>query len=81
MTIIAHGVPMITTGGRFTEDLWRASAAVTLVPVGDTPAMASAIERLIGDAGERARQRQRALELYRERFDLRHTVAALLERA
>jgi glycosyltransferase involved in cell wall biosynthesis len=78
MTVLAHGVPMVTTEGRFTEDLWRASDAVTLVRAGDGAAMASAVERLLGDTSERARHRQRALGLYRERFDLRHTVAALL---
>ena len=78
MTVLAHGVPMVTTEGRFTEELWRASDAVTLVPMGDGPAMASALECLIGDTSQRARHRRRALDLYRERFDLRHTVAALL---
>ena len=78
MTVLAHGVPMVTTGGRFTEEIWRASRAAALVPPGDGVAMAAAIERLLADPEERAGQRRRALELYDARFDIRHTVAALL---
>jgi len=33
---LALGVPVVTTTGRMTEPLWRASAAVTLVADGDS---------------------------------------------
>ena len=77
MTVLAHGVPMVTTAGRLTEDFWHASGAVTLVAVGDPLAMADAAASLVSDREERGRLGRRALELYRQRFDVRHTVAAL----
>ena len=36
MAALAHGLPLVTTSGKATEDLWPASGAVSLAPVGDT---------------------------------------------
>lgn len=77
MAGLAHGLPVVTNAGRLTEPLWQTSGAVALAPAGDPEAMAAAVARLLGDADERARLGARALALYRERFDLAHTVAAL----
>lgn len=81
MTVLAHGVPMVTTTGRFTEEIWRESGGVALVAANDHRAFGAAVERLLSAAAERTAQRQRALELYDSRFDVRHTVAALLRPA
>ena len=78
MTVLAHGVPMVTTGGRFTEEIWRNTRAVSLVSPCDGPRMASAIEELLAAPREREAQRRRAVDLYDARFDVRHTVSALL---
>jgi hypothetical protein len=76
MTVLAHGLPTVTTEGRFTEDVWRSGQPVVLAH--DSAAMAGALSRLIASPGERESLRRRALNLYDARFDVRHTVAALL---
>jgi glycosyltransferase involved in cell wall biosynthesis len=78
MTVLAHGVPMVTTEGRFTEDLWRDSGAVSLVSPGEGARMASATEELLTDPHRREARRRRALDLYDARFNVRHTASALL---
>ena len=75
MTVLAHGLPMVTTDGRFTEEVWRRSQPVVLA--GDGAAMAAALSRLIAQPGERDALRRRALDLYDAHFHVRHTVAAL----
>jgi glycosyltransferase involved in cell wall biosynthesis len=74
---IAHGLPVVTTRGRFTEGFWAASGGVELVPDDDPDAAVLRIRRLVGDAGARRRLGQRALRLYDDRFDLRHAISAL----
>jgi glycosyltransferase involved in cell wall biosynthesis len=75
---LAHGCPIVTTHGRFTEPLWRDSAAVRLAPAGDPARFAEAVVALSRDPGERSGLSQRARALYDARFHVRHTVAALL---
>jgi glycosyltransferase involved in cell wall biosynthesis len=74
---LAHGCPIVTTHGRFTEPLWRESAAVRLAPAGDGARYAQAVVALSLDAAERSRLSERARALYDARFHVRHTVAAL----
>lgn len=74
---LAHGCPMVTTDGRFTEPLWRESAAVRLVPAGEPQRLARAVVELAHDAAERSRLARRAREVYDAHFHVRHTVAAL----
>lgn len=75
--VLAHGVPMVTTIGPFTESFWAGSGAVALAPVGDREALARAAGRLIADEGARASMSAAARALYEERFHVRHTVSAL----
>ena len=77
MAGLAHGLPVVTTAGRLTEPLWETCGAVALAPAEDPDAITTLVARLLDDAGARARLGARALSLYRERFDLSHTVAAL----
>lgn len=77
MAGLAHGLPVVTTAGRLTEPLWETSGAVALAPADDLDAITTSVTRLLDDTDERARLGARALALYRERFDLSHTVAAL----
>jgi glycosyltransferase involved in cell wall biosynthesis len=79
MAALAHGRPAVTNSGVFTEALWRSSGAVALVENGDPAAMRAALTRLMDDARERARLGAAAGALYRERFDLALTLAALRE--
>lgn len=77
MAGLSHALPIVANDGGDTEDLWRASGAVGLVPVGDVEALVGRVDALLGDPEERRRLGAAAGELYRSRFDVRHTVAAL----
>jgi glycosyltransferase involved in cell wall biosynthesis len=77
MAALAHGLALVTTRGRLSEPLWAESGAVELVAAGDPGATLAAVERLLGDEAARARLASAARSLYRERFDLAHTISAL----
>lgn len=77
MVALSHGVPIVTTAGVLTEPIWEGSEAVVLVPAGDLEALAAATATLLADPIRRAALGRRAAALYDERFDLRHTIAAL----
>lgn len=79
MAALAHGRPIVTTFGIFTEPLWRQAGAVALVDTGNVAAMRDALARLVDDAGERARLGAAAGALYAQRFDVALTIAALRE--
>jgi hypothetical protein len=77
MVALSHGLPIVTTSGALTEPLWQSSQAVVLVPAGDLDALAAATAALLADPGRRAALAREAGAMYDERFDLRHTIAAL----
>lgn len=77
MTALAHGLPVVTTSGALTESVWAESGAVSLASAGDVEAQARAAEHLLSDAEQRRSLSLAAVKLYRERFDVRHTIAAL----
>jgi glycosyltransferase involved in cell wall biosynthesis len=77
MAGLAHGLALVTTAGRLTEPLWEESRAVALVRAGDGDALFDEVRRLLSSSESRARLGDAARKLYRERFDLPHTVAAL----
>lgn len=77
MVGLSHGRPILTTSGPLTESFWSGSGAVSLAPVGDVAALVGAARRLLEDEEERACMSAAASSLYRERFDLRNTIAAL----
>jgi glycosyltransferase involved in cell wall biosynthesis len=81
MAGISHGKAVVTTGGPLSEPLWNQTDAVALSPAGDTDAFLENVRRFRADASERRRVGQLARTLYRERFDLKHTVAALRQAA
>ena len=76
MAFLAHGRPLVTTDGRFTESLWRQSA-VALVPAAMPQGFRVSIETLIENEHERERLARAGQELYAARFDVRHAAAAL----
>lgn len=77
MVALSHGIPVVTTQGKLTEPIWIESGAVALAPVNDAAAVEDLVARIFNDPAEQARLGHRAKELYRERFDLAHTIAAL----
>lgn len=77
MAGISHGLPIVTTNGKLTESLWAESGAVATVPAGDTAALLAMTKQLLANDNDRRRLGDRASRLYQERFDVKHTVAAL----
>lgn len=77
MAGLAHGKPVVTTTGELTEPLWSQTDAAAVVPAGDTKGFVSCVQRLSQDADERRRMGGAARNLYQERFDISHVVAAL----
>jgi glycosyltransferase involved in cell wall biosynthesis len=77
MVALAHGLPIVTTSGELTEDLWTEEGAVSLAPAKDPSAIVNETQRLLADADARRRLGRAARALYEERFDVRHIIAAL----
>jgi glycosyltransferase involved in cell wall biosynthesis len=77
MAALSHALPVVTTEGRLSESIWRASGAVRLVAAGDDGALAAAVLDLAANSGERQRLGAAGRALYRERFEIAKTIAAL----
>ena len=77
MAGLANRKPIVTTTGWLTEPMWKASGAVALTRAGDTEAFVERVRQLCEDAGERIRMGTAAGQLYRERFDISHTISSL----
>ena len=74
---LAHGKATATTTGKYTEDIWRRSGAVFLAPDQDSEALARGTIGLLNDRDRAKAMGCEAVKLYREVFDLEHTIAAL----
>lgn len=79
MTALAHGVPVVTTEGKFTEPLWTASDAVALAPVQDVDELVRSAARLLPNEMAKQRLAKAAKKLYEEHFHPRRTIDALRE--
>ncbi len=77
MTALAHARPVVTTSGPLTEDVWQSSGAAVLVPVADLSGLVEATAALVTNPERRARIADHARTLYRDCFDLPHTIATL----
>lgn len=77
MNALAVGAAIVTTDGGGTEDVWRASGAVSLYPSARPDLALETIERLLNDPALRRNQRAAALALYAERFHLDRIVDRL----
>ena len=77
MAGLALGIPMVTTTGHLTESLWAETRAASLVRVDDPQALTVEALRLLSDDGARRDLGARGYDIYRQRFDLRHTIGAL----
>ena len=77
MAALCYGLPIVTTGGSLTEEVWAQSGAAALVPPGDVSRFLNAANDLLGDEQKRAHMGVRARRLYVDRFDVRHTIRAL----
>ena len=77
MAGLANAKPTVTTTGWLTEPLWFDSGAVALAAAGDTDAFVKQVRRLRDEHAERLRAGSAAARLYKERFDISHTISAL----
>jgi glycosyltransferase involved in cell wall biosynthesis len=77
MAGLALGVPVVTTIGRLTEPLWERARCVSLVPAGDSQALAAETIKLLSEEGARCDMAALGRRIYAEIFDVRHTIAAL----
>ena len=77
MAALSHGLPIVTTAGSLTEDVWAQSGAAALVPPWDATLFRDAVNGLIADEQKRNHMGFRAKRLYLDRFDVRHTIQAL----
>jgi glycosyltransferase involved in cell wall biosynthesis len=82
MAALSHGVPLVTTAGALTEDLWRKTNAARLVPFGVVQPFVDAANELLANHFNRKVMGLSARRLYLDRFDIRHTIHTLrLDRA
>lgn len=78
MAALAHGVPVVTMAGRFTErEVWTEGAPVALATPGESPSVVDLAVRALGDDSLRERLGEAGRALYERRFAVKHTVAAL----
>ncbi|HEV2904696.1 MAG TPA: glycosyltransferase, partial [Pyrinomonadaceae bacterium] len=77
MTALAHGVPVVTTNGKFTESIWAASGAVVMVDVENCRDFAKVATRLLQDVEVRMQMSAAARRLYTAYFDRTRTIASL----
>ena len=75
MAGLACGLPIVTNLGPLSEEVWRDTTAA--VPAPEPAALARRTAELLADPAERSRIGSRGAELYRNRFAIAHTIAAL----
>jgi len=79
MAGLANAVPIVTTAGALTEQVWHETKAAALVsPAGASQAVA-AVGRLLDSADDRAALGRHGRQVYTERFSIERTVEALRE--
>ena len=69
MAALQHGLPVVGTDGRLTDDVLRSTNALTLVPAHDQTGLEDEVRRLATDDAERAGLASAARELYERSFD------------
>lgn len=68
MAALAHGVPVITSLGVATEDIWKTSKAVRMAPAHDTKQFAAAALTLVHDEAACLQLQENASLLYQREF-------------
>ena len=80
MAALSAGVPMVTNLGKLSEGFWPQSQALELADSANPIQLASSALRLMLNPQRRRHLSENARVLYNSRFDVRHTVAALLSK-
>jgi len=77
MAGLANGVPVVTTDGTLTEEVWRETKAAVLVSPAQAPRAVEAVRRLLDSADERGALGRQGRQVYTARFSIERTVEAL----
>lgn len=77
MAALCHARPVVTTSGPLTEPVWQERGAAVLIPVDDAAGLVEATAALAANPARRSQISARAGALYRDQFDLAHTIALL----
>jgi glycosyltransferase involved in cell wall biosynthesis len=78
MAALAHGVPVVTAEGPYSEHVWRTSGGVALAAGTGVEAAAATVARLLDHADERADIGRAGAKLYEDCFSIARTVATLV---
>jgi glycosyltransferase involved in cell wall biosynthesis len=77
MVGLAHGRAVVTTSGHLTESLWAESGAVAISPVNEPLENVRLASSLLLDVKHRQQLGSAGRALYRSKFDISNTIAAL----
>ena len=77
MAGLANRCAVVSCDGELTEPVWRETSCVSLAA--SPHRIGAAVHELLADRDGRTALRDRARATYASRFDLRHTIDALLE--
>ncbi len=77
MAALAHALPVVTTRGALTEPLWLDSGAVAMTSTEHPADLVIVAVGLLRDSRERRNLAYKGNALYRERFDVAHSVGIL----
>lgn len=77
MACLAHGLPVVSNSGRVTEPVWAESGAVKLGRFEDPESMVAHVASLCADPASRQAAGVSGASLYRDIFDVRHTISKL----
>jgi len=77
MAGLALAIPVVSNQGPLTEPEWAAWGAVALAPDATPLALAREVERLLASPTARTELGARAVDCYRQRFSMDHTVTVL----
>ena len=77
MAGLANGVPVVTTDGTLTEEVWRETKAAVLVSPTQAPRAVEAVRRLLDSADERGALGRQGRQVYTARFSIERTIEAL----
>ena len=77
MAGLANGCAVVTTAGKLTEDVWRATDCVAMARAGDSRALVQRTRELLADVVAREALQARATATYEAHFALPHTIDAL----
>ncbi len=78
MTALALGLPVVSNLGRLSEPFWAAARPIALAASSHPDDLAFSTLELLGNSERRSELARRARSVYQARFDIRHTISALL---